>query len=104
MEENNCFPDYIDQGVEVMILNFGKQESIYCLKMINKLRDNNISCELYPDNDKIKKQMNYANRKKVSFVIMIGEDEIRNNKISVKDMKSGNQNLTTMDEFISRII
>ena len=104
MEENNCFPDYIDQGVEVMILNFGKQESIYCLKMIKKLRDNNISCELYPDNDKIKKQMNYANRKKVSFVIMIGEDEIRNNKISVKDMKSGNQNLTTMDEFISRII
>ena len=103
MEEKKCFPEYIDQGVEVIILNFGEEESIYSLKVLEQLRQKNISCELYPDKDKIKKQMNYANKKRASFVIMIGEDEIKNGKISIKDMSLGTQSLTTIEIFINQL-
>ena len=103
MEEKKCFPEDIDQGVEVIILNFGEEESIYSLKVLEQLRQKNISCELYPDKDKIKKQMNYANKKRASFVIMIGEDEIKNGKISIKDMSLGTQSLTTIDMFINQL-
>ena len=103
MEEKKCFPEYIDQGVEVIILNFGEEESIYSLKVLEQLRQKNISCELYPDKDKIKKQMNYANKKRASFVIMIGEDEIKNGKISIKDMSLGTQSLTTIEMFINQL-
>ena len=103
MEEKKCFPEDIDQGVEVIILNFGEEESIYSLKVLDQLRQKNISCELYPDKDKIKKQMNYANKKRASFVIMIGEDEIKNEKISIKDMSLGTQSLTTIEMFINQL-
>ena len=103
MEEKKCFPEDIDQGVEVIILNFGEEESIYSLKVLEQLRQKNISCELYPDKDKIKKQMNYANKKRASFVIMIGEDEIKNGKISIKDMSLGTQSLTTIEMFINQL-
>ena len=103
MEEKKCFPADIDQGVEVIILNFGEEESIYSLKVLEQLRQKNISCELYPDKDKIKKQMNYANKKRASFVIMIGEDEIKNGKISIKDMSLGTQSLTTIEMFVNQL-
>ena len=103
LEEKDCFPDDIDEGVQVLILNFGETEAIYSLNVVKTLRENNISCEIYPDQDKIKKQMNYANKKNASFVIMIGEDEMRDGNISVKDMSSGKQRVSTIDEFIKEI-
>ena len=103
MEEKDCFPEDIDKDVQVLILNFGQDEAIYSLNVVKTLRENNISCELYPDQDKIKKQMNYANKKNATFVIMIGEDEMRDGNISVKDMLSGKQRVITIDEFIKEI-
>ena len=103
MKELGLFPKGIDINTKVLIGNFGKEEEIYCLNILKELRDSGISSELYPDSSKMKKQMNYANKKGVEFVIMIGENELKSGKISVKQMSTGNQKETTVSEFIREI-
>jgi len=103
MEELAVFPQNIDVSSKVLLLNFGENESEYCLKLLQELRKNNINSELYPSNDKIKKQMNYANNKGVQFVIMVGEDEIKSGKLTVKDMKSGKQSKWSISEIINKL-
>ena len=103
MEELAVFPQNIDVSSKVLLLNFGENESEYCLKLLQKLRKNKINSELYPSNDKIKKQMNYANNKGVQFVIMVGEDEIKSGKLTVKDMKSGEQSKWSISEIITKL-
>ena len=103
MEELAVFPQNIDVSSKVLLLNFGENESEYCLKLLQELRKNKINSELYPSNDKIKKQMNYANNKGVQFVIMVGEDEIKSGKLTVKDMKSGEQSKWTVSEIINKL-
>ena len=103
MEELAVFPQNIDVSSKVLLLNFGENESEYCLKLLQELRKNKINSELYPSNDKIKKQMNYANNKGVQFVIMVGEDEIKSGKLTVKDMKSGEQSKWGISEIITKL-
>ncbi len=103
MEELNVFPDNIDQNTRVMIANFGKEESVYCLNLLKQLRENGISSELYPSNSKMKKQMSYADKKSVEFVIMFGENEMESNTITIKNMKLGTQEECTITEFITKI-
>ena len=103
MKELGLFPKGIDTKTKVLIANFGKEEEIYCLNILKELRDSGISSELYPDSSKMKKQMNYADKKGVEFVIMIGENELKSGKISVKQMSTGNQKETTVSEFIREI-
>ena len=103
MEELGLFPKNIDFSTQVMFVNFGEKESLYCLTLLKELRNNNISAELYPSSVKIKKQMAYADNKGVQFVIMIGEDEINSNTLSVKDMNSGEQNTLTLTQFVKKI-
>ena len=103
MEELDLFPKDIDTNTKVLITNFGEKEEIYCLNILKELRDSGISSELYPDSSKMKKQMNYADKKGVEFVIMIGENELKSGKISVKQMSTGNQKETTVSEFIREI-
>ena len=103
MEELNIFPENIDQNTRVMLANFGKEESVYCLNLLIQLRENGISSELYPSNSKMKKQMSYADKKSVEFVIMIGENEMESNTITIKNMKLGTQEEGTITEFITKI-
>ena len=103
MEELNVFPENIDQNTRVMLANFGKEESVYCLNLLKQLRENGISSELYPSNSKMKKQMSYADKKSVEFVIMIGENEMESNTITIKNMKLGTQEESTITEFIAKI-
>ena len=103
MEDLGLFPKDIDLSTQVMFVNFGEKESLYCLSLLKELRNNNISAELYPSSVKIKKQMTYADNKGVQFVIMIGEDEMKSNTLSVKDMSSGEQNNLTLTQFIKKI-
>ena len=103
MEELGLFPKSIDTTTKVLITNFGAKEEIYCLNILKELRDSGISSELYPDSTKIKKQMNYADKKGIEFVIMIGENELKSGKISVKQMSTGNQKETTVSDFIKEI-
>ena len=103
MEELNVFPENIDQNTRVMLANFGKEESVYCLNLLKQLRENGISSELYPSNSKMKKQMSYADKKSVEFVLMIGENEMESNTITIKNMKLGTQEESTITEFITKI-
>ena len=103
MEGLNVFPENIDQNTRVMLANFGKEESVYCLNLLKQLRENGISSELYPSNSKMKKQMSYADKKSVEFVIMIGENEMESNTITIKNMKLGTQEEGTITEFITKI-
>ena len=103
MEELNVFPENIDQNTRVMLANFGKEESVYCLNLLKQLRENGISSELYPSNSKMKKQMSYADKKSVEFVIMIGENEMESNTITIKNMKLGTHEESTITEFITKI-
>ena len=103
MEELGLFPKDIDLSTQVMFVNFGEKESLYCLSLLKELRNYNISAELYPSLVKIKKQMTYADNKGVQFVIMIGEDEMESDTLTIKNMNTGEQNNLTLPQFIKKI-
>ena len=100
MDELNLFPEDIDVSSRVLFVNFGEVESEFCLSLVKKLRDNNINSELYPSAEKIKKQMNYANNKGVQYAVMVGEDEMKSGKLSIKNMQTGDQEKMNISELI----
>ncbi|MDD2197217.1 MAG: histidine--tRNA ligase [Bacteroidales bacterium] len=87
----NLFPESLLASSQVMFTNFGPKEAAFCLPLIQKLRAKGISTELYPDAAKMKKQFDYANKKKIAYVVIVGETEIQSGEISVKNMLTGNQ-------------
>lgn len=91
LEELDLFPKRITNTSSVLFINFGEKEQAYILPIVKQLRLNGIKSEIYPDCAKIKKQMSYANNNNIPFVAMVGNDEIRNNIIKIKNMISGEQ-------------
>ncbi len=100
MEELALFPNNIDVSTKIMFVNFGDNEADFCLPLLKQLRAVGVSSELYPENTKIKKQMNYANNKGVQFVIMVGENEMESGLLLVKNMQSGEQSNMSIDDLI----
>jgi len=98
LNQLNLFENVKVSSTEVLIVNFGENETQYALKIIDDLRRMNVRSELYPDAVKLKKQMSYADAKKIPFIIIAGEDEITNNSITVKNMSSGEQKKISLDE------
>ena len=88
---------------QVLFINFGEQETAYCLPIINKVRSNGIRAEIFPDAAKMKKQMSYANAKQIPFVVLAGENEMNAGKITLKNMETGEQALMTPDELIDAL-
>ena len=88
---------------QVLFINFGEQETAYCLPIINKVRASGISAEIYPDATKMKKQMSYANAKQIPFVVLAGESEMAAQKVTLKNMETGEQQLVTTEELINAI-
>jgi histidyl-tRNA synthetase len=91
LNQLNLFDEIRVSSTEVLIVNFGKNETQYALKIIDKLRSLGVRSELFPDAVKLKKQMSYADSKKIPYIIIAGEDEIKYNSITVKIMSSGEQ-------------
>jgi len=87
---------------KVLFINFGEREALYAMKAILALRKNNIKSELYPDDAKMKKQMNYANKREIPFVVMVGADEMAKNEFTLKDMKSGEQLACSVAQLIGK--
>jgi histidyl-tRNA synthetase len=102
MEDQNLFPQNIEKTLDVLFVNFGEKEAGYCLGLLAHLRANEISSELYPDSAKMKKQMKYANEKGARKVVMIGETEMAENKLTVKDMETGEQANITLAELVEQ--
>jgi len=98
------YPKEATQTTQALIVNFGASELKYAMEIAQKLRKAGIKTELYPDEAKMKKQMGYADKKNIPFVILIGENERKDNKISVKNMKSGEQLDMNPDDFIKQMI
>lgn len=86
---------------KVMIVNFGEHEAVYALKIRGMLIENGISAEVYPDTAKLKKQMSYADSRKIPFIILAGEEEIRNNQVTLKTMSTGEQKKLNTVELLS---
>ncbi len=103
LEELGLFPETITKSTEVLFINFGDQESLFSLKAIKALRDNNINAELYPDNAKMKKQMNYANKRNIPFVVLVGEEELKNNVFTLKNMTTGDQDKVDLESLVSML-
>jgi histidyl-tRNA synthetase len=103
LTELELFPAETDQGLSVLFVNFGEKEQLHCMKLVKKVRDAGIDCELYPTPSKLQKQMKYANDRNVSYVALVGENEINSGMIQLKNMVSGEQDSVTIDELINRI-
>lgn len=98
LEELQRFPKQADQGATVLIVNFGGASETYALQTLQQLRSMGISAELYPDASKFDKQMKYANRRGFPYVILPGEDERAQNKVSLKNFISGSQSMVSVAE------
>ncbi len=101
LEELNLFPETVLATTKVLFINFGDRESLYALQAISKLRANGIASELYPDLVKMGKQMGYADKRNIPFVILAGDKEIENQSYTLKSMLSGDQSNYTLDQLIS---
>ena len=97
----NLYPKAVVNTTQVLFINFGDQEAAYCMSKIKAVRDAGISAELYPDNVKMKKQMSYANAKRIPFVVLAGENEIRTQKVTLKVMETGEQQVVDTQQLVN---
>lgn len=101
MEELNLFPENQKTATKVMISNFDNQAFRYGLSVLPKLREAGINAEIYPDSVKLKKQLDYADRKNIPFVVLIGSDEMETGQLTLKNMKTGEQQKLNADDMIT---
>lgn len=101
MEELAVFPQDSDVKVKYLFANYGEAESVEALKLISKLRANKISAELYPDAAKLKKQFTYAEKKGIENLVFLGEQEIADQTVTVKNLQNGEQQTLKIEDFLN---
>jgi histidyl-tRNA synthetase len=95
------FPASAEELTQLLFVNFGEQEVSYILPILGKLRSSGVIAEIYPDQAKMKKQMTYADQLNIPFVALAGENEIGAGKVTLKDMRTGNQQMVSFDELLA---
>jgi len=100
LNELNLFSEQVQNSTKVMLVNFGEKEGIYSLSVLQQLQEAGIRAELYPDAAKMKKQMKYADQKSIQFVLLIGEQEMETNILTLKDMGSGEHHKLELKQLI----
>lgn len=103
LNQLDLYPKDALQTTQLLFVNFGSQEEAYLLPIVAKVRAAGIRTELYPESCKMKKQMSYADAKKIPFVAIVGETEMAEGKINLKNMLTGKQSMLTIDELIERM-
>ena len=103
LNQLNLYPKETINGVQLLFINFGEKEAAHCIKLAAQARKAGIRTEVYPDSVKMKKQMSYANAAAVSYVALVGENEIQTGRISLKNMQTGEQKSLTIEEAIAEI-
>ncbi len=101
LEALDLYPESTHSGTQLLFINFGEKALDYILPLLSDLRREGIAAEVYPDDAKMKKQMSYANALSIPYVAFVGDDEIEQHTISVKDMESGDQKSYTSEELIT---
>lgn len=103
LEELKLFPEQLSTGADVMLVNFGGENEQYALQVLKALRARNVAAELYPDAAKFDKQMKYANKRGMAYVLLPGDEERAKNMISVKDFTTGKQEMLSLDDCIQML-
>lgn len=103
LEELNLFPKTVSENTKVLFINFGEKESLYSMQAITKLREDGIASELYPDATKMGKQMGYADKRNIPFVVLAGDKEIDSQSYTLKNMNSGEQETLSFDDLKSKL-
>ena len=104
LNQLDAYPKDTKEATKLLFVNFGETEVLYILPIIAKLRAEGFACELYPDSAKMKKQMQYANDRQIPYVAIVGGDEIAQNKVLIKNMATGEQELVDKDAVAEKII
>ena len=104
LNQLNLYPETSEDQTQILFVSFGEKELGFCLPWANSLRKKGINVEIYPEPAKMKKQMSYADNKKIPFVAIVGETEMRENKVMLKDMKTGEQKLAEIEDIFGIII
>lgn len=102
LEELNLFPETVTDSTQVLFVNFGFEESKYAMKAINKLRQKDIKAELYPDDTKFKKQMQYADKRGIKYAVIAGESEIEKEAFNLKNLETGEQELVDLETILKK--
>ena len=103
LNQLDLYPKEAMETTEVLFVNFGEAEVKFCMGVAAQLRAAGVRVEIYPDTVKMKKQMSYANAKGIPFVAIVGESELAEGKVNVKNMTTGEQNLVTAEEMLNLI-
>lgn len=104
MNQLDLFPENVVASSQLLFVNFGKEEAGYCLKLLDTLRKKGISAELYPEPAKLKKQMSYADSKGIGYVALIGENEMKEEMVTLKNMNTGKQSSVRFEEIYGILI
>ena len=99
----DCYPKEAVVGTQLLFINFGEKETVYCLPFVAQARAAGIRTEIFPDVAKMKKQMSYANSKEIPFVALAGENEMAQGKLTLKNMTTGEQTLVSPEELIAQV-
>lgn len=103
LNQLNLYPKNAELSTQIIFMNFGEKETAFCLPILQELRKNGIRAEIYPEATKMKKQMTYADNKKIPFVAIVGETEMNDNKVMLKNMETGEQNLIAKEDVLKTI-
>ena len=99
----NLFPEELACSTKVFFVNLGESEQLASMRLISELRNKGISAEIYPESAKMKKQMEYANRRGIPYVVIIGSNELERKVATLKDMRSGEQRELSFEELVAAL-
>ncbi|MDM1519657.1 histidine--tRNA ligase [Myroides odoratimimus] len=103
MEELNLFPETVSASSKAMFLNMGEEEMSYGVQAVMKLRDAGIRTEVYPDKAKVGKQFQFADKKGIPYAVLVGSQEIADQKYTLKELASGEQEVLSLEELIAKL-
>jgi histidyl-tRNA synthetase len=103
LNQLNLYPEEATNITRLLFVNFGEKEAAFAMSLLTQVRAAGISAEIYPDSAKMKKQMSYANAKQIPFVAIIGETELAEGKVTLKNMATGEQSLLTAAELVEAV-
>ena len=102
LNQLELYPETSLENTQILFVSFGEKELMYCLPWLSALRAIGVNTEIYPEPAKMKKQMSYADNKRIPFVAIVGETEMNSRKVMLKNMKTGDQNLLSLEELIEQ--
>ncbi|MGS2763270.1 histidine--tRNA ligase [Sinomicrobium sp. M5D2P9] len=103
LEELGLFPETVTSSSRALFINFGEAEALYSMKTLLALRKEGVKAELYPDNAKMKKQMQYADKRGIPFTVLVGEEEMRKGQYTLKNMQTGEQKAVSLAELTGEL-